>query len=239
MAKKTLLVGSVLAAALLAGCSGTSNGGNSSASTSSSTSSSSSVASSSAPSVATESSDEAVATSEDSAMTESSGSVEPATLDAQSTAWFSTMCKGFSGAATGMMSAMGGMSAVSAATDPAATKDTLVTAFQATAQAFTDTSAELSDLPAPTIDNGEKFATDFVTAFDSIGAALGATTDKLAATPVTDQASLAAALTTFQTDAENATQGLQTQFGGLQEAMDPSITAAVEALPECKILSGL
>jgi hypothetical protein len=246
MSRRTLLVGSVLAAALLAGCSGTPNNGNASAenTTPASTSASSTTSSTSTSSTSSGTTEESTSedstteeTTEESTEDETTGSVEPASLDEQSKAWFGTFCTGLSGAFTGMMGALGGaMNTEAAAADPKGTQTTLVTAYQQVATSFTDTAASLDGLPAPTVDNGEQIAEDMRGALAALGEGFGTATENFAAAEVTDQASLDAAMDAFTAETEQYTQELETQFGDLENAFSPEVSAAVEGLPECQMM---
>lgn len=245
MARKTLLIGSVLAAALLAGCSGTSNDGNASASSSpaatsasaTSSSSSSSAPSSSSSSMTSSSATEMTTemTTEDETTAEDTGSVQPASLDDQSKVWFGTFCTGIGGAVTGMGTAMSG--ATAAATDPKAEQATYVAAYQQIATAFKDTAGQLDGLPAPTVDNGDKLATDLVAALNQLGDGYNTAAGNFAAAAVTDEASLTAAQAAFATETQQYGEQMQAEFGDLETTLTPELNAAVDQLPECQSMT--
>lgn len=247
MAKKTLLIGSVLAAALLAGCSGTSNDGNASAgstpaatsssatSSSSSASAPSSSSSSSSTSSSTTASSSTEMTTEDETSAEETGSVQPVALDDQSKVWFGTFCTGIASSITGMGAAMGG--ATSAGTDPKAQQATLAAAYQQIGTAFKDTAGQLDGLPAPTVDNGDKLASDLVSALSQLGDGYTTAAGNFAAAPVTDEASLSAAQDAFNTETQQYGEQMQAEFGDLETTLTPEINAAVDQLPECQAMS--
>lgn len=242
MATRTLLTGSVLAAVLLAGCSGTPNNDNARASDTTSTATSATTTTATTRTDATVESSETTtsdAATEDA--TADTGAVEPASLDEESKAWFGAFCTGLTGAFTGMMGAMsgamGGAMGTMAAADPKATQAAMATAFQQVAAAFTATATSLEGLPAPTVDNGDQLAGDLTGALNALGEGFADATDTFAAADVTDEASLSAAMDAFQAETDRYGSELEAQFGDLDSTLTPEITAAVEALPECQMMS--
>ncbi len=248
MSRSTLLIGTALAAALLAGCSGTSNDGNASAASTSSTSSTaapssstSTTSTSTTSSTTTTTSDEdttAEETTSDEETTEdeATGSVQAASLDDDSKVWFGTFCTGLTGAFTGMMGAMGGMMNTTAPSDPAATQATLVAAYQQIGTSFTETADSLEGLPAPGVENGEQLAQDLPAAMRKLGEGVTTAPDNFAAAQVTDEASLSAAMDAFSTETDQYSQELEAQFGDLDTILTPEIGEAVKQLPECQMM---
>ncbi|WP_111767891.1 hypothetical protein [Nakamurella deserti] len=256
MARSTLLIGSVLATALLVGCSGTSNDGNASATNTTPTSSSTAAPSSTGSTSGSTSTSASTTTSEDTATTtddettstdeetatgdagdDSTGSVQPASLDEQSKAWFGTFCTGMTGAFGGMMGAMSGAMSTESAADPKATQAALVAAYQQIGTSFSDTASALDGLPVPTVENGDALAGDLIGALNALGEGYSTATEKFAAAEVTDEASLSAAMDAFTAETEEYGQQLETEFGDLENTMTPEIGAAVEALPECQMMA--
>ncbi len=244
MATRTLLVGSVLAAALLAGCGSSSTGTASTASTTSTTGSTSSstsatTSSSTEKTSTTEMSTEMTTEKSTDMSSEDTGSVTPADLDDTSKTWFATMCTGFAGAVTQMTGAMsGGAIPTGADANPKDQQAALVTVYNTLATAFTNTAQSLTGLPAPTVGGGDKLASDLITAFGTLGSALTASTATFASAAVTDQASLQTALTALTTELTTTGQQLTTSLGSLKTGLSPAIQAAVQKLPECSVLAG-
>ena len=260
--KRTSLLAAVLGAGLLlAGCSSTSGTAtaNSSAATSAPAAASSAPASAAAPSSDSSSSSAADSGSamasgsaDQSSSADASGSSEasgsssasdlttaPTTtvgddsssLDAPTSAWFTAFCSGF----TPVVDLTSDTSALtSAATDPAKGQKVLVDFYNKIGMAFTDTSAKLKSLPAPTFDGGPAFATKVVTALGKAGPTFTDTAKKLAAVDVTkDPSAFASAVSGLSTSMTTALQPLQ-DLGSLK--MTPQTMAGFEALPACAAL---
>ncbi len=249
MVRKNLLIGAALAAALLAGCSGTSNNGNASAETTTSSATASSAAgtdpattatatSTSSGSTAASTSDAGTeASTDDGSAADGTGSVQPAALDDQSRVWFGTLCTGLTGAFTGMMGAMGGAQTTGGGSDPKAAQAAMVSSYQQVATAFSDTASDLSGLPAPTVAGGDQIARDLPAALSALSEGFATATEKFAAAEVTDEASLSAAMDALNAETERYGTQLETQFSGMDATLTPEIVAAVQALPECAMMS--
>ena len=210
------------AALLLAACSSGSGSGTTTSAASSTTASSEAMSSSAGSASSSEAmtSDSGTATSG-----ESSGSVAPAALDAQTTAWFDTLCMGIAPIkqAESLASQTG--------SDPTTQQKAVVSTLKTLSEAFIATSASLAGTPPPTFDGGAEFATKVTTGLFSAGGGLSSGATKFAAVDPTDAAAMKAAVATLQTDLESAVKPLQAM-----STLDPAVKSATEQIPSCKAL---
>lgn len=232
--KKTLVIGSVLVTTLLAGCSGTNNGGNAdatSATSSSTTSTPSSVMSS------------AEATTADDSQATGSAEVVPAELDDQTKTWFTTMCGQLtilsteSDALSTQLNGDGSTATSAAAMSPdeaTATQAAVTEAFNKVGGDFATAATAIGANPAPTIEGGATVADTITTALAKIGTDLTAAGQQFGATAVTDDASLKAAQTSLNATVAPIYTTFVTTLSGVQTSITPEIGAAVGALPGCE-----
>lgn len=210
------------AALLLAACSSSSGSGTTTSAASSTTASSEEMSSSAGSAGSSEAmtSDAGTATSG-----ESSGSVAPAALDAQTTAWFDTLCTGVAPIkkAESLASQTG--------SDPTIQQKAVVSTLKTLSEAFIATSASLAGTRPPTFDGGAEFATKVTTGLLSAGGGLSSGATKFAAVDPTDAAAMKAAVATLQTDLESAVKPLQAM-----STLDPAVQSATEQIPSCKAL---
>ncbi|SDO90121.1 hypothetical protein SAMN04515671_2300 [Nakamurella panacisegetis] len=254
--KRTSWLAAILGAGLLlAGCSST--GGTATANTSSASSAAASSAaapsSGAAPSSSAEAPSSAPASSaaassgapaSGSAETSGSSSASEATtaptttvgdnsssLDAQTSAWFSAFCTGF----TPVVDLTSDPSSLaSSATDLAKAQKALVDFYSKLGSAFTDTADKLKGLPAPTFNGGPEFASKVVIALTKAGPAFTTEAKKLAAIDVSkDPSALSSALTGLSGSMTTALQPLQ-DLSSLK--LTPQTLAGFEAIPACAAL---
>ena len=214
------------AALLLAACSSSSGSGTTTSAASSTTTASSEAMSSSAGSAGSAGSSEAMTSDAGTATSgESSGSVAPAALDAQTTAWFDALCTGVAPIkkAESLASQTG--------SDPTTQQKAVVSTLKTLSEAFIATSASLAGTPPPTFDGGAEFATKVTSGLLSAGGGLSSGATKFAAVDPTDAAAMKAAVATLQTDLESAVKPLQAM-----STLDPAVQSATEQIPSCKAL---
>ena len=155
-------------------------------------------------------------------------------LDAQTTAWFTTFCTGMGPVLDLSDKSTEWSSQI--ASDPATGLKAAGDYFVVIGKSFTDTAAALKSTPPPTFDGGADVAGKIVARMEKAGPVFTQAGQKLAALNPTDQAGAAAAMQDLQqsmTDAMSA-------FGTVTEnvELDPATQAAVEAIPACSKLKG-
>jgi hypothetical protein len=228
MATKSMLIGSALAVALLAGCSSSTSGTPTATSTtSSSTTTSSTTSSSSVPST----------TSEDTSSSEASSSATPAQLDAASTAWFTNMC-------TSAGTFVQKVQAVSSEAQASAGDQTSIEGQQATfaatlsgiAEGFAELSSSIGSVPPPTIPGGEAAAAALVSGINTAAASIGDEATKFAGATFTDPAALQAAVQAASAQIGSTVGAAQTHLTDLQKGLSPEVQAAVDKIPQCAAL---
>lgn len=222
--KKNLLVGAALAASLLlSACGGDTENATSTSSTTSSTTSSAAPSSESTTSSAADTT---------GGSTDSGSTVEPIALDAQSTAWFTNFCTGFTGLKDSFTSLETSMSEVKATT-PQEQQTAVAGLITELGTQLKGVASNSAAVPAPTIENGPQMAQAAIDGFNQIGDAMIAAATQFGQTPVTDEASLTAAATQLQTTLQTEAQKAQTAFSSIDTASTPGLDAAVTAIPEC------
>ncbi len=230
MSRRAILIGTAVTALFLTGCGSTTTGTASVTTTASSTAdTSSSAMTSQTPSSSSSSSSSSAATSESG-----TSSVIPAELDAASKTWFTNFCTVASGLEADLTAASKGTPDKST---PQAYQASLSTQFTAIAEVFTGAATKIGSVPAPTIQGGDAFSQALTGALDGIGQALLTATTAFAAVPVTDNASVEAAAATVATGIQQSATEIATTLGSFKNDITPEVQAAVEAIPECSILS--
>ncbi len=211
---RTVLTSVIAAGVLLvAGCSSSDSGGTSTAAATTTTSAASSMAQ-----------DSTAASDETSAGT-SAGTGDATALDAQSTAWFETLCNGVAPVAELAQTAD-----TSGLSDAAAQQKgvELITEFGA---ALSDTGTALADAPPPTFEGGEEFAATMTSGLTESGAQMATLAQSFGAIDPTDTAALKAAVTSLSDDLSTAVAPLSA-IGDL----DPAISDAAQQIPACAAL---
>jgi len=211
----------VLAAGALvvAGCSSTST-----------TAGSSTAASSSAPS--TQSSAASSATSKSSAASSAasqggSASVAPATLDTQTTTWFTTLC----GGVAPILTLASGLETTGQ--DNATAQQAGVTVLKEFGAALTQTGTALGSTPPPTFDGGSAFAAQMTSGLADSGNQISTLATSFAAIDPTDDAAFKQAASNLSGELTSAAAPLQA-IGQL----DPAVSAAAQQIPACQALGG-
>ena len=141
------------------------------------------------------------------------------TLDAQSTAWFETMCTGVAPLANLEQT----MKSVSSGQELGAAMGTLGTAF-------TDTAGKLANQPPPTFEGGQELASNTQTAMQSFGQTFQDFATRATQIQDGDTAGQQQFLTDFQTALG------QSPF--TQMKLTPEIQQAVAAIPSCQAVMG-
>ncbi|MEO7124892.1 MAG: hypothetical protein ABI034_01985 [Nakamurella sp.] len=206
------------------------------ASSAASTSTSSASESSAADVTAPESSDVT-----DSAASDATTTVGDGTLDAQSTQWFTTACTGLQPMGDmlatvlgiGMGAAMATGTAAAGSPSPADMQSKLAAALTSAGTALSDTEAKLQATPPPTFAKGGEMASAFLTFLKKTGPKLADAGKQVAATPVTDAASLQTALSKIQTLGGDDLGGADPLSG---YDLDPATEKAIETIPACKTM---
>ncbi len=226
----------VLAAGVLlvTGCSSNSAGTGSAASTAAASSAAASSEASSSEAMTSEAmtseamTSEAMTSESSESSSEASGSgsasVAPASLDAQTTTWFTTLCEGVA-----PIQELSNLD--TSGQDNATAQKTGVEALQRFGTVLTDTSTQLESTPPPTFEGGTEFANQVATGLGESGLKLSALAQSFGAINPTDTAAL-----------QQATQGLTTQLteaiAPLQQLgqLPPAVSEAVKEIPACKSL---
>lgn len=199
---------------LLTGCS---SGGDTASSTTAAvtTAASTTAASTSSESAASSSSTPSAASSADDDTT----GAEPAELDEATQTWFSTFCSSLANIAqyTGPDTAGQSVDQI---------KQTVVTAYTGISTEATAAAAALQPLPPPTIDSGAEIAAATTTGFQDLADVYGRGAQTIAASTPASDADLKAAVDAVEAEAQTASPN---SLGDL----DPSVEAAVKALPDC------
>lgn len=162
----------------------------------------------------------------ETAATTAASSAAAAPIDAQTTAWFDTLCTGIA-----PIKSVESAGPETPNPDPAAGQQALISAIQTLSGAFTSTSATLATTPPPTFEGGAEFASTVTTGLGATGADLAKSAETFAAVDPSDASKLAAAKTTLQADLIKAVGPLQSISG-----LDPAIQAATTEIPSCKSL---
>ncbi|WP_420122881.1 hypothetical protein [Nakamurella sp.] len=213
-----------VAAVVLAGC----GSGTNSAGTTSAAATSSSAMSSMTSAMTSEKSSAMSSDSSDSDMSSSlSLSVTATTtvgggttsLDAQSTAWFETLCTGVSPLADLEQT----MKSVSSGQE-------LGSAMTTVGTAFTDTAAKLADQPAPTFDGGQELASNTQTAMQTFGQTFQDFGARAAQISNSDTAGQQQFLQDFQ--------AALTQSPLAEMKLSPDVQQAVQQIPACQKIMG-
>jgi hypothetical protein len=118
--------------------------------------------------------------------------------------------------------------------DPKKTFTTLADAMTKMGGAFTTSAASLKDIPAPTFDGGDEFASKIVTSFATLGPKFTELGKQFAAADPNDPASMSG-LASIGTDLQDATKPLQ-EMQNLK--IDSATQAAIAEIPSCKKLNG-
>lgn len=165
----------------------------------------------------------------------SGGDAAPVSLDGQSTAWFSEFCA-ISTPFNSFFSAMMTSAMLGASGEPVETSK-LVDARTAVATAFEDlgnemvsVGAKLSNMPPPTVANGEALAQQVITGMSAGGPALGEIAEKVSQVSTADAE-------TFNTELNavmDSMGDIQGELGIGDLKVDDSVKAAVAELPACK-----
>ncbi len=158
--------------------------------------------------------------------TDASAEVTPATLDAQTTAWFDALCTGIA-----PIKAVESAGLDTPGQDPASQWRAELNGLNTLSRAFSATSVTLATTQPPTFDNGIRFAELVTTGLGTAGGDLAKSAGTFAAVDPTDATALARAKTTLQTDLVSALSPLQSISG-----LDPAIQAATREIPSCKNL---
>ena len=145
-------------------------------------------------------------------------------LDAQSAAWFDAFCTGLA-----PLSDAGQAMAGADATDPAAQLSTSVAAFNAIADAFTNTANTLKGLPAPTFAHGDEIASKIVTGLSQAGPQIKAAAQTLSQVKATDEAGVQAAVGAAAGTLSSAASSLDPG----NYALDAGTQADIEKIPSC------
>jgi hypothetical protein len=179
-------------------------------------------------------------TSEDAESSDSATVTVEGDIDAQSAAWFGTVCDGVSPMLDAVFGAMGAMmgSAGGTGDDASAAKQaqaTLVETFNKAADAMTAAAAKLSSLPPPTIDHGEEIATEAATGLAKAGPALKQVADGLSKATVTSMEDLS---TVMQQASDAVNQDLDSLSLNNFELSD-EMQAEVAKIPSCAPLMSL
>ena len=146
-----------------------------------------------------------------------------AVLDAQSAAWFDTMCSEIA-----PIAAVESIGDDSSGQDAAIRWQARLTALRTLSQTFAATSTRLAATPPPTFDGGTDFAEKLTTGLSNAASTLSAAADKLDAVDPTDATALAAAQPVFKINVLEAISALQAV-----SQLDPSVVAAVHEIPSC------
>lgn len=231
----------VLAAGVLlaAGCSSNSAGTGSAASTAAASSTASSAAVSadlmSSGSMSSEPmmSDSSSVGSESSSAASGAGgsggasaSVTPAQLDAQTVAWFTTLCEGV--APIGKLSNLN-----TSGQDAATAQKTGVDALKKFGAVLSDTSAKLKSAPPPTFAGGTDFADQMASGLEASGPQLAAVAQSFGAINPKDTAALKQAVTGLPDQLQQAVAPLKK----LTE-LPADVSAAAQQIPACASLNG-
>jgi hypothetical protein len=232
--KRMTLIAAIAAVGTFALVACSSNtGGTASAATSAATSAPTSAASSAQSSAAADtgsSSADAGTATTDAGDTGSSGddatttTIGNGSLDAQSAAWFDAFCTGLA-----PLSDAGQAMAGADATDPAAQLSTSVAAFNAIADAFTNTANTLKGLPAPTFAHGDEIASKIVTGLSQAGPQIKAAAQTLSQVKATDEAGVQAAVGAAAGTLSSAASSLDPG----NYALDAGTQADIEKIPSC------
>lgn len=210
------------AAVVLAGCgSGNNAAGTSAAVTSSAVSSMSSAMTSGTSSDMSEMSSDSEMSSSLSLSVTATTTVGGGTtsLDAQSTAWFETLCTGVSPLADLEQT----MKSVSSGQE-------LGSAMTTVGTAFTDTAAKLADQPAPTFDGGQELAANTQTAMQTFGQTFQDFGARAAQISNSDTAGQQQFLQDFQ--------AALTQSPLAEMKLSPDVQQAVQQIPACQKIMG-
>jgi hypothetical protein len=158
------------------------------------------------------------------------------TMDAQSAAWFDTVCGGVSPMIEAVFGAMGAM--MNGASDPdaaAKAQATLVAAFNKASGDLTEAAKKLSALPPPTIDHGDAIAAEAAAGLAKAGPAMKQMADTLSKAKVTSMTDLSTAMDKAQTAIGDDLDGLSLDKFELSDAMQ----AEVAKLPSCAPLMSM
>ncbi len=150
-----------------------------------------------------------------------SADVAPASLDEQTTTWFTTLCDSVGPT----------LSKVQTSASSATTPQQLSDALSQFGGTLSDTAAELKSTPPPTFEAGTDFANQVTSGLAESGPKLSALAQKIAAIKTTDVAALKEALSGLSTEVQAAIEPLQS-VGQLPA----DVAAGVKAIPACKTL---
>lgn len=194
-------------------------------------------------SAAPESSTESAAASSDTATGTGSESSSTAvtvdgTMDAQSEAWFGSMCDGVTPMIEAVFGAMGSLMDPSAGSDPSAVKKaqtTLADAFAKAGDSMAAAGAKMSTLPPPSIDHGAEISAEASSALAKAGPALKQVAEAVRTASVTSMQELSSVM-------EKATSGMESSLGDLSLSsfeLSDAMQAQVAKIPACAPLMQL
>jgi hypothetical protein len=167
---------------------------------------------------ATTSSASSSATTSSSAATTTVGG-DTTELDAQTTAWFNTLCKGLSPFAD--MTA-GNLNVTST--------EELSALMTSVGEAFTETGAELEQLPPPTFEGGAQVASELQSALQQGGQIFKDYGERAATIPANDEAAGQQFFADFQAELGKL------EFANFEPS--PAVQEAVQAIPSCAPIFG-
>lgn len=161
-------------------------------------------------------------------------------MDAQSAAWFGTVCDGVSPMIEAVFGAMGAMmgSATGTGDDSAAAKQaqaTLVDTFNKASGAMTDAAKKLSSLPPPSVEHGDEIAAEAAAGLAKAGPAMKQLADTLSKATVTSMDDLSAVMEQANQSMDSDLDGLSLDSFELSDAMQ----AEVAKIPSCAPLMSL
>lgn len=150
-------------------------------------------------------------------------------LDAQSAAWFSTVCTGMTPLIEQVFTLMGSAMGAGADPDPAKMQKELVGTLSGMSSTLSDAARSIGAMPPPTVANGTELAAKIVEALKTTAPKMKEAADRLAAAKVSNAEQLEQAMGSIETLMGSGMDGLSLD----EYELDPKIEEAMKNLPAC------